>query len=230
MANVAVITGSNGLIGQATCRRLAQAGYLAVGIDVGAEGAGNWPHHQCDLSDLDRLETTLAAIEREHGLIRVLFNNAGVYHPDSDFLDVPPAQFDATLEVNLRAPFFASQWVANRLIAAGQTGAIVNTASSAGQRGSTVVEYGASKAAVINLTKSLGTRLGRHGIRVNAIAPGLINTAMGARTPQVAKERAKGSALGRAGEPEEIASVVEFLVSDAASFVTCATIGVNGGA
>jgi 3-oxoacyl-[acyl-carrier protein] reductase len=120
--------------------------------------------------------------------------------------------------------------VAKRLIAAGQTGAIVNTASSAGQRGSTVVEYGASKAAVINLTKSLGTRLGQHGIRVNAIAPGLINTAMGARTPPVAKERAKASALRRAGEPEEIAAVVDFLASDAASFITCATIDVNGGA
>jgi NAD(P)-dependent dehydrogenase (short-subunit alcohol dehydrogenase family) len=120
--------------------------------------------------------------------------------------------------------------VAKRLIAAGQPGAIVNTASSAGQRGSSVVEYGASKAAVINLTKSLGTRLGRHGIRVNAVAPGLINTAMGARTPQVAKDRAKASALGRAGEPDEIAAVVDFLVSDAASFITCATIDVNGGA
>ena len=230
MPDVAVITGSNGLIGQATCRRLAAAGYLVVGIDIGAEGSGNWPHYACDLSDLARLEATLAGIEREHGLIRVLFNNAGIYHPERDYLDVPPEQFDATLSVNLRVPFFASQWVAKRLIAAGESGAIVNTASSAGQRGSTVVEYGASKAAVINLTKSLGTRLGRHGIRVNAIAPGLINTAMGARTPQIAKERAKGSALGRAGEPEEIASVVAFLVSDAASFITCATIDVNGGA
>jgi len=166
MAKVAVITGSNGLIGQATCRRLAQSGHLAVGIDVGLEGAGNWPHYQCDLTDLSLMDATLAAIERDHGLIRVLFNNAGIYHPERDFLDVPPNQFDGTMAVNVRVPFFASQWVAKKLIAAGQPGAIVNTASSAGQRGSTVVEYGASKAAVINLTKSLGTRLGRHGIRV----------------------------------------------------------------
>ena len=230
MAKIAVVTGSNGLIGQATCHRLALSGHLAVGIDVGAEGAGNWPHYQCDLTDLARMEATLTTIERDHGLIRVLFNNAGIYHPDKDYLDVPPEQFDDTLSVNLRVPFFASQWVAKRLIAAGETGAIVNTASAAGQRGSTVVEYAASKAAVINLTRSLGTRLGRHGIRVNAIAPGLINTAMGARTPQVAKDRARSSALGRPGEPEEIASVVDFLVSDAASFVTCATLDVNGGA
>ena len=83
-----------------------------------------------------------------------------------------------------------------------------------------MVEYGASKAAVINLTRSLGTRLGQHGIRVNAIAPGLINTAMGARVPQSTKDAARASALGRSGEPEEIASVVDF----AASFITCTTI------
>ena len=67
MAKVAVITGSNGLIGQETCRRLAQSGHIAVGIDVGAEGVGNWPHYQCDLRDLVQMDATLAAIERDHG-------------------------------------------------------------------------------------------------------------------------------------------------------------------
>jgi NAD(P)-dependent dehydrogenase (short-subunit alcohol dehydrogenase family) len=229
MTKVAVITGSNGLIGQATCRRLAQSGHIAVGIDVGAEGAGNWPHYQCDLRDLAQMETVLTSIERDHGLIRVLFNNAGVFYPGKDWLDVPPEQFDDTLSVNLRVPFFASQWVAKRLIAAAQAGAIVNTASLAGQRGSTAMEYGASKAGVINLTKSLGKRLGRHGIRVNAIAPGWINTDMGARVSLATKEAALACPLGRIGEPEEIASVVDFLVSDGASFITCATIDVNGG-
>ena len=227
---VAVITGSNGLIGQATCRKLAQSGFLAVGIDIGAESKGNWPYYQCDLTDLGRMGDTLAAIEKEHGLIRVLYNNAGVFHPETDWLEVPPDQYDETMAANVRVPFFASQWVARRLIAAGQGGSIVTTASTAGLNGSTVAEYGASKAAVINLTKSLGRRLGRHGIRVNAVAPGLIKTAMGARVPEAAKQRALASALGRTGEPEEIAAVVDFLVSDAASFVTCATIEVSGGA
>ncbi len=229
MAKIAVVTGSNGMIGQATCRKLMQSGLLAVGVDIGAEGKGNWPYYQCDLTNLDRMAETLAAIEKDHGLIQVLFNNAGVFHPESDWLDVPPEQFDATMDANVRVPFFATQWVAKRLIAAGQTGAIVTTASMAGVNGSTVVEYGASKAAVINMTKSLGRRLGKHGIRVNAIAPGLIQTAMGARVPEVSKKRALGSALGRVGEPEEIASVVDFLASDAASFITCTTIEVNGG-
>lgn len=227
---VAVITGSNGLIGQATCRKLAQSGFLAVGIDIGAESKGNWPYYQCDLTNLDRMADTLASIEKEHGLIRVLYNNAGVFHPETDWLEVPPDQYDDTMSANVRVPFFASQWVAKRLIAAGQSGSIVTTASIAGVNGSTVVEYGASKAAVINMTKSLGRRLGKHGIRVNAVAPGLIKTAMGARVPEDSKQRALSSALGRAGEPEEIASVVDFLVSDAASFVTCTTIEVSGGA
>jgi 3-oxoacyl-[acyl-carrier protein] reductase len=230
MAQVAVITGSNGLIGQATCRKLTQSGFLAVGVDIGAEGAGNWPYYQCNLADLDEMAKTFAAIERDDGLIRVLFNNAGVFHPETDWLEVPPAQYDATMDVNVRVPFFAAQWVAKRLVAEGQGGAIVSTSSMAGVNGSTVVEYGASKAAVINMTKSLGRRLGKHNIRVNAIAPGLIKTAMGARVPDVSKQRALNSALGRAGEPEEIASVVDFLASDAASFVTCTTIEVNGGA
>lgn len=229
MAKVAVVTGSNGMIGQAACRRLMQSGFLAVGVDIGTEGKGNWPYYQCDLTNLDEMGSVFAAIEADHGLIRVLYNNAGVFHPEADWLDVPPEQFDATMSANVRVPYFASQWVAKRLIAAGEGGSIVTTASMAGVNGSTVVEYGASKAAVINMTKSLGRRLGQHGIRVNAIAPGLIKTAMGARVPELSKQRALASALGRAGEPEEIASVVDFLASDAASFVTCTTIEVNGG-
>ncbi|MBN8874927.1 MAG: SDR family oxidoreductase [Rhodospirillales bacterium] len=230
MAKVAVVTGSNGLIGQATCRRLMQSGWTAVGIDIGAAGTGNWPHYGCDLADLSAMDATLAAIERDHGLIRALFNNAGVYHSEGEWLEADAEQFDHTMAVNVRVPYFATQWVAKRLIASGEGGAIVNTASTAGLNGSTVVEYGASKAAVVNMTKSLGRHLGRHGIRVNAVAPGLIKTAMGARVPDTAKQRAMASALGRAGEPEEIASVVDFLMSDAASFITCTTIEVSGGA
>jgi len=230
MPKVVVVTGSNGGIGQASCRRLGQSGWHPVGIDLGASGAGNWPHYGCDLADLDKMAETLAAIERDHGLIRALFNNAGIYHSGVDYFDLSPDLYDRTMAINVRAPFFAAQWVAQRLIAAGEGGAIVTTASLAGQAGSTVIDYGASKAAVINLTRSLAKRLGPHGIRVNAVAPGLIETAMGSRVAPEARERmATQAALRRVGQPEEITSVVDFLMSDAASFVTGTTVDVNGG-
>ena len=132
MPNVAVITGSNGLIGQATCRKLTQSGFLTVGVDIGADSKGNWPYHQCDLNDLASLDQTFSAIAKDHGLIRVLYNNAGVFHPEKDWLDVPAEQFDATMSANVKVPFFAAQWVAKRLIAAGQPGSIITTASMAG--------------------------------------------------------------------------------------------------
>jgi NAD(P)-dependent dehydrogenase (short-subunit alcohol dehydrogenase family) len=226
---VALVTGANGGIGAAACRRLGASGWHVVGVDVGAAGVGDWPHYACNLADLAAMADCFARIEKEHGLIRMLFNNAGIYRPSPSFFDIPPGQFDEVLTVNLRAPFFAAQWVAERLIAAGQGGVIVSTASMAGQNGSTAVEYGASKAAIINITKSLGRALGRHGIRVNAVAPGVIETPMAGLVPPAAHERARNSALGRTGRPEEVAAVVDFLASDAASYVTCTTIDVNGG-
>jgi NAD(P)-dependent dehydrogenase (short-subunit alcohol dehydrogenase family) len=230
MPKVVVVTGSNGRIGQATCQLLGQSGWQVVGVDIGASAAGNWPHYACDLADLDRMAETLATIERNHGLIRALFNNAAIYHSGTDYFDLSPAMYDQTMAINVRVPFFATQWVAKRLIEAGEGGAIVSTASLAGQAGSSVIDYGASKAAVINLTRSLGKKLGPHGIRVNAVAPGLIDTAMGRRVAPEARARMETqAALQRVGQPEEIASVVDFLLSDAASFVTCTTVDVNGG-
>jgi len=226
MPQVAVITGANGKIGQATCRRLALAGYTVVGIDLAAEGAGNWQHYQCDLADLKQMADVFAKIEAEHGLIRVLFNNAAIYNSGTDALTLDPEKFDATMDVNIRAPFFATQWVAKRLIDKGEKGAIVSVASRAGQNGSTVVDYGASKAAVINMTKSLGKALGPHGIRVNAIAPGLIDTEMGA--PLIAAGVGARIPVGRVGAGDDIAKAVLFLVGDA--FVTGQTLAVNGGA
>ena len=230
MAKVAVVTGANGRIGEATCQRLAQSGYTVVGIDRGETGVGNWAYYQCDLIDIAALRAVLARIEADHGLIRVLHNNAGIYHTGAKFLDHTPEMFDTTMDVNIRAPYFAAQFVAQRLIASGESGAIVNTASMAGVLGSIQVDYAASKAAVINMTKSLARSLGRYNIRVNAIAPGLIDTAMGAQAhPGVRKSVESSSALRRIGQPEEIASVVNFLVSEDASYITGTTLDVSGG-
>ncbi|HEM7839469.1 SDR family oxidoreductase [Burkholderia multivorans] len=226
---VAVVTGSNGLTGQAICKNLAERGYQVVGLDIAESAKGDYAYRRCDVTDYEQIKATVAAIDAEYGTIRALVNNAGVWHGKS-FFDISPADYDFTYGVNARAPFFLSQEVARRMIAAGGGGVIVNLASIVATTGSGVTDYGGSKAAVVNLTKSLAKPLGPHGIRVTAVSPGTINTAMGEKVPKELRDKLiASSGLQRAADPEEIASVVGFLVSDDARYVTGATVDVNGG-
>lgn len=226
---VAVVTGSNGLTGQAICKNLTEQGYTVIGMDIAESGKGGYAYRKCDVTDYEQIKTTIAAIDAEHGTIRVLVNNAGVWHGKT-FFEIAPSDYDFTYGVNARAPFFLSQEVAKRLIAAGGGGVIVNLASIVATAGSGVTDYGGSKAAVVNLTKSLAKPLGPHGIRVAAVSPGTINTAMGEKVPKEIRDKLiASSGLQRAAEPEEIASAVGFLVSDDARYVTGATLDVNGG-
>jgi 3-oxoacyl-[acyl-carrier protein] reductase len=226
---VAVVTGANGLTGQAICKNLSERGYKVVGLDVAESGKGDYAYRKCDVTDYEQIQTAIEAIDAEHGTIRVLVNNAGVWHGKT-FFDISPSDYDFTYGVNPRAPFFLSQEVAKRLVKAGGGGVIVNLASIVATAGSGVTDYGGSKAAVINLTKSLAKPLGPHGIRVAAVSPGTINTAMGEKVPKEIRDRLiASSGLQRAAEPEEIASAIGFLVSDDARYVTGATLDVNGG-
>jgi len=226
---VAVVTGSNGDMGQAICASLKEDGYIPVGIDRGDSGRGEFAYKQCDLTKLDQLTKTLADIEKTHGLIRVLVNNAGIWN-GKQFFDITPEDYNLTFEVNARGTFFATQLVAKRLIEAEQGGSIVNIASVVGRTGCPIPDYAGSKAAIILFTRSLAKTLGPSGIRINAIAPGTVDTAMSRRLP--ADRRAEihaGIALRRAGEPREIAEAVSFLVGPRSSYMTGATIDVNGG-
>lgn len=226
---VAVVTGSNGLTGQAICKVLNGLGYNVIGLDIGETGKSGYAYRRCDVTSYEQIKAAVEAIDNEYGTIRVLVNNAGVWHGKT-FFDITVDDYDFTYGVNTRAPFFLSQEVAKRMIKAGGGGAIVNLASIVGVMGSGVTDYGGSKAAVINLTKSLAKPLGPHGIRVNAVSPGTINTAMGEKVPKEVRDKLiAGSGLQRAAEPEEIAAVVGFLVSDQASYMTGATVDVNGG-
>jgi NAD(P)-dependent dehydrogenase (short-subunit alcohol dehydrogenase family) len=227
--SVAVVTGSNGKTGQAILRALDEAGYLVFGMDVAAEGLGGYPYRTCDVTNVDQIDAAVEAVTAEHGTIRVLVNNAGVWSGKT-FFEISPKDYDLTYGVNTRGPFFLTQAVAKRLIAAGGGGVIVNLASIVAGAGSGVTDYGGSKAAIVNFTKSVAKPLGPHGIRVVAVSPGTINTAMGeAVPPEIRNKLIASSALQRAAEPEEIASAVAMLISPAAAYVTGATLDVNGG-
>ncbi len=226
---VAVVTGANGRVGQETTKRLSAMGYLVVGLDVAPASNSGIAYQQCDVTDLDQITRAVEAISAEHGTIRVLINNAGVWHGKA-FFDITAADYDLTYGVNIRGAFFLTQEVSRRLIAAKLDGAIVSVASVVGVIGSGVTDYGGSKAAVINLTKSLSKALGPHGIRVNAVSPGAINTAMGEKVPAEIREKLiANTGLRRAAEPEEIADAITYLVGPQASYVNGAILDVNGG-
>ncbi|HSW18176.1 MAG TPA: SDR family oxidoreductase [Ramlibacter sp.] len=229
MTQYAIVTGSNGRTGQAICEALQTAGYIPVGLDVGKDGIGGFAYVQCDVMKLEQIVAAVDTIEAQHGPIGLVVNNAGVWH-GKGFFDITPEDYDFTYGVNARGPFFLTQEVARRMIAAGRGGAVINVASIAGSAGGAVTDYAGSKSVVINFTKSISKPLGKHGIRVNAVSPGAINSAMGEKVPKELRDKfTAGAALGRAAEPHEIASVVAFLASPAAAYVTGATVDVNGG-
>jgi len=227
---VALVTGTGGELGLAIAAALATQGLTVVGLDLKPPTADVSAHHyQCDLSDTKALGEVLERIRRQVGPISVLVNNAA-YYKNAPFFELTPEQIQMTLAVNVTAVLFACQQVAQQMIAAGTGGVIVNVASIAGRIGSSQVDYGASKAGVINLTTTLGRVLGEHGIRINGVAPALVRTGMGKRLgPGVKESFLAATPLKRAAEPEEVASVVAFLASDAASYLNGTTIDIHGG-
>jgi 3-oxoacyl-[acyl-carrier protein] reductase len=229
-AKTAVVSGCLGAIGRATCEELRTIGFAVTGIDRAAQGAGHAGRYfSCDLADARATMDVLQQIGAESREIDLLVNNAGAYEPKG-FFDLTVADFDHTMAVNARAIFILSQQIARWMIETGRGGSIVNIASIAGKLGSPIIPYGASKAAAIGLTKSIARVLAPHGIRVNAIAPGVIESPMSAKVapPQMERQLANVP-MARVGEPAEIAKVVAFLAQDASSYMTGSILDVNGG-
>ncbi len=238
---VALITGANTGIGKVIALQLAKDGYDILLNYVFNEEAANEVKaeiealgQECallyaDISDYAAVEGMMKEGFAAFGRIDVLVNNAGITK-DNLILRMGEDEFDAVINVNLKGTFNCCKHIARKMLKQ-RTGTIINIASIIGEMGNPgQVNYGASKAGVIGLTKTLAKEFASRHITVNAIAPGFIETAMTDRIPE--KERnamIEAIPLGALGQPEDIANLVSFLASKNATYITGQIIGVNGG-
>ena len=182
-----------------------------------------------DVTNIDEMKKAFQLIHREYKRLDVLVNNAGMLY-DSLLGFIQPSRLEQMMEVNLNAVIYHMQYAA-RLMLRQKGGSIINVSSIFGRFGETgQVAYSASKAAVIGATQSAAKELASANIRVNAVAPGFIETDMTAQIPlEKFKERLASIKMGRIGQPEEVANAILFLASDLSSYITGQIIGVDGG-
>ncbi|MGZ0189727.1 MAG: SDR family NAD(P)-dependent oxidoreductase [Alphaproteobacteria bacterium] len=237
---IALITGGAQGIGFACAEALAADGAQIVIADINEPGAkaaaaklgDDARAYGCDMGDPVAVGNLFDAIEQDVGVVSVLVNNAGIAAP-GDFLDLDVAQFSSVIAVNLTGCFVATQRAAKAMVANGIKGAIVNMSSINAQVAiPSIAAYCASKGGVMQLTKSAALALAPHGIRVNAVGPGSIDTAMMAgvnANPEAMATVMSRTPLGRVGDPREIGDVVAFLAGPKASYITGETIYVDGG-
>ncbi|NJN94633.1 MAG: glucose 1-dehydrogenase [Anaerolineales bacterium] len=241
---VAIVTGGAQGIGQAIAQGLAREGAAVVIADLKEdkaaataasiiEAGGRALAVKVNVLNLADLQAMVDQTLAHFGQVDILVNNAGMLIV-KPFLEMSEADWDLQMGVNLKSAFFATQRVAEAMIRAGRGGRIVNVASTSSFTASTIptVPYDISKAGVLMLTKSSAVQLARHGINVNAIAPGTIDTelARGALEPEkLVKFGQVRIPIGRLGQPEDLVGAVVFLCSDDSQYVLGHTLVVDGG-
>jgi meso-butanediol dehydrogenase / (S,S)-butanediol dehydrogenase / diacetyl reductase len=246
---VAVVTGAGSGIGAAIARELAGRGYQVVATDLDQAAAAATAADfggealALDVTDPVGARRVAAQVAERHGDLSVWVSNAGISKMQP-FADITPADFDRTVKVNLGGVFNCGQAAAEVMIARGIRGAIVNTASMAGKQGRVpfLADYVASKFAVVGLTQAMAFELAPHGITVNAVCPGYVETSMqerelaweaglrGVDQDEVRRLYIADTPLGRLETPQDVARAVAFLAGPDARFITGESLAVNGGA
>ena len=243
---VAIITGGAAGIGKATAERFAEEGARVVIGDIQEAAGLSLAHalgpeasfHRVDVADRQAVQHWVDSVIARYGRVDVLVNNAGILR-DSQLVKIndgelvkqmPEADFDLVISINLKGVFNCTQAVVPHMVRQGG-GVILNASSVVGLDGNFgQTNYVASKAGVIGMTKVWARELGRHNIRVNAIAPGFIATDMIAQMPEKVLEGMKNhTPLGRLGQPSDVANAYLFLASEEAAFISGAVLRVDGG-
>jgi D-sorbitol dehydrogenase (acceptor) len=248
----ALLTGAGGGIGLAVTEAFLAEGAHCTAVDLPLQPSpglaslmtrhpDRLAYATADVTRVDSLGDLVDRAAARFGTVAVLFNNAAVFDM-APLLESDAAMYQRLFDVNVKGMFFVMQTVLARLVAAGRSGSVVNLASQAGRRGEALVaHYCASKAAVISYTQSAALAMAPHRIRVNAIAPGVIDTPMWHRVDALfaryehlqpgEKKIAVGKAvpLGYMGAPADVAGAAVFLASDESSYITAQTLNVDGG-
>jgi D-sorbitol dehydrogenase (acceptor) len=248
----ALLTGAGGGIGLAVGQAYLAEGARCTVADLAAEPPAalaevmaRYPEQlqyvRTDVTDPESVQHLLGAAQRRFGPVDILFNNAAVFDM-APLLESDLAMYQRLFDVNVKGMFLVMQQVLQSMRDAGRTGAIINLASQAGRRGEALVShYCASKAAVISYTQSAALAMAPYGIRVNGIAPGVVDTPMWNHVDSLfaryeglqpgEKKKAVGLAvpLGRMGTPADIAGAAVFLASDESAYITAQTLNVDGG-
>lgn len=239
--HLALVTGSSSGIGKAVAERLGADGYYVLvhynsnetgaqaTLDQILQSGGRGELLRFNMQDKAEIELAMTTCFERHKEMRldVLVNNAGISQ-DTLLGLMSDEAFDKVMKTNVYGPFYLMRFCIRKMLRQ-RAGSIVNMASLAGQTGNAgQFNYAASKAALIAMTKTLAMEVGARGVRVNAVAPGLIETEMIEEIPFL-EELKKRIPLGRVGKPQEVAGTVSFLCSPDAGYITGATISVNGG-